>query len=155
MSEIVRTVTRWIAAFIALYSFYIIAYGHLTPGGGFPGGVMLGCGYILLVLAYGQAQAKKSLGLGVAKALDSVGAWMFLAVAVLGLGIGAGFFVNFIQKSSPGIPLEVFNAGIIPICNVAIALKVSTCLFAVFVIMATVRFTRKGDVLEFKSEEEE
>ncbi len=155
MSEIVKTVTRWISAFIVLYGLYLVAYGHLSPGGGFPGGVMLGGGYILLVLAYGRAQAERNLGLGVAKALDSVGALMFLAMALLGLGLGAGFFVNFIQKRSPGTSLEVFNSGIIPICNVAIALKVATCLYAVFVIMATVRFVRKGDALEFTSQEEE
>ena len=155
MSEIVRTVTRWVAAFIALYGIYIVAYGHLTPGGGFPGGVMLGCGYILLVLAYGKVEAERSLGLGAAKTLDLVGALMFLAVAVLGLVLGTGFFVNFIQKSHPGTPLEVFNSGTIPICNVAIALKVATCLFAVFVILATVRFVKRGDGLEFTSEEDE
>ena len=155
MSEIVKTVTRWISAFIALYGIYIVAYGHLTPGGGFPGGVMLACGYILLVIAFGKTEAEKTLGLGIAKALDSVGALMFLAVAVLGLALGTGFFVNVIQKAHPGTPLEVFNSGIIPICNVAIALKVTMCLFAVFVIMATVRFAKKGEDLEFISEEEE
>ena len=155
MSEIVRTVTRWLSGFIILYGIYIVAYGHLTPGGGFPGGVILGCGYILLVIAYGKAQAERNLGLGVAKALDSVGALMFLAMAVLGLGLGAGFFVNFIQKGSPGAAFEVFSSGIIPICNVAIALKVTTSLFAVFVIMATVKFLKKGEVMEYTSEEEE
>ena len=155
MSEIVKTVTRWISAFIALYALYIIAYGHLTPGGGFPGGVILGCGYILLVIAYGKAQAEKTLGLGVAKALDSAGALIFLGMAVLGLGLGAGFFVNFIQKNSPGSPFEVFNSGMIPICNVAIALKVAMGIFAVFVVMATVRFLQKGEALEYTNEEGE
>ena len=155
MSEIVRTATRWISGFIVLYGLYIIAYGHLSPGGGFPGGVMLGCGYILLVIAYGKREAEKSLGLGTAKVLDSVGALLFLAMAVLGLVMGTGFFVNFIQKSHPGTPFEVFNSGIIPICNAAIALKVMACLFAVFVVVATVRFSRKGGAIEYTSEEEE
>jgi len=154
VSEIVRTVTRWIFAFIATYGVYLVAYGHLTPGGGFAGGVMLASGYVLLVLSRGAKEAEKSLGLRPAKALDSVGALLFLAIAVLGLVLGQGFFENFIQKSTPGEPLEILNAGIIPLCNIAIALKVMTSLFVVFVVMASVRFAGSGEELEYTSEEE-
>jgi multicomponent Na+:H+ antiporter subunit B len=154
VSEIVRTVTRWISAFIALYGLYLVAYGHLTPGGGFPGGVMIAGGYILLVLAFGRPEAERSLGLRAAKTLDSVAALLFLLVAVSGLTLGKVFFENFVQKASPGSAYEVLNSGTIPIANMAIAVKVATSLFAVFAIMATVRFVQKDKGLEFTGGEE-
>ena len=39
MTVIVKTVTRWVKVFIFLYGIYIIITGHLSPGGGFAGGV--------------------------------------------------------------------------------------------------------------------
>ena len=44
MSIIVKTVSHWMSAFIFLYGLSIVFYGHLTPGGGFPGGGMGGMG---------------------------------------------------------------------------------------------------------------
>ena len=38
MSMIVKTVTRWLKGPIMLFGIYLVAYGHITPGGGFGGG---------------------------------------------------------------------------------------------------------------------
>ena len=51
MTLIVKTVTRWVKVFIFQYGIYVIITGHLAPGGGFAGGVIIACSYILLTLA--------------------------------------------------------------------------------------------------------
>ena len=43
---------------IFLYGIYVIVHGHLTPGGGFAGGVILAGSFILLILAYGSDYLK-------------------------------------------------------------------------------------------------
>ncbi|HID57013.1 TPA: hypothetical protein EYP37_10830, partial [Candidatus Poribacteria bacterium] len=53
MTVIVKTITRIVAGFITIFGAYIVLTGHLTPGGGFPGGVILACAFVLLTLAYG------------------------------------------------------------------------------------------------------
>lgn len=148
----VKTIARILAPFILLYGLYIIAFGHLTPGGGFPGGVMIATGYVMLVIALGAREAKSALSRKVSGVLDSVGALAFLLLALLGLWVGGTFFLNFIQKEHPGSPHEVFNAGIVPLANVAIGLKVMACLAAVFLILAACRLPGGG---RFESEEEE
>ncbi len=153
LSPVVRTVARFLAPFILLYGIYLIAYGHLTPGGGFPGGVMIVGGFMMLVLALGKPEAEKALPRRAAGVLDSVGALAFLALAVMGLWLGAEvFFLNFIQKAHPGQPHEFMNAGIIPLANAAIALKVAASFAAVFVLLAACRLPGDG---RFESEEEE
>jgi len=155
MTLIVKTVTRWITGFIFLYGLYIVAYGHLTPGGGFAGGVILACAYILLTLAYGKERAQQNLNVNVASALDSVGALAFLLLALLGVLAAGTFFLNVIQKQFPGKPFNIFNAGIIPLCNIAIAVKVCVSLFLVFLILASVRIALRGPERSFDSDEEE
>ena len=50
MGIIVKTVARWLKGFILLYGIYLVLYGHLTPGGGFAGGVVIACAFILLTM---------------------------------------------------------------------------------------------------------
>jgi len=154
-SLVVETVARWVAPFIFIYGLYLVAYGHISPGGGFAGGVTLSCALVLVVLAHGKVAALRLLPFRLAKRLDSAGALAFLALAVLGIALGGGFFVNFIQKQYPGSPLRLFNAGIIPLCNVAIALKVGASLFLVVVVLSALRVVAGGGEDDLRCEEEE
>ena len=153
MTVIVKTVTRWTAALIFLYGAYVVAYGHLSPGGGFAGGVILACSYIIMVLAHGRQAALSKLPKAVASRLDSVGALAFLVLALLGMVGGGLFFANWLQNLSPGTGFRVFNAGIIPLANVAIAVKVCMSLFLVFFILASVRMLGKGEQTELRCDE--
>lgn len=155
MSVVVKTVANWVVSFVFLFGLCIVAYGHLTPGGGFAGGVILACAFVLLILAHGKEHTLQSFPYGPACKLDSAGALMFLAVAAFGLVSGGRFFVNFIQRTHPGSPMRLFNAGIIPLCNLAIALKVGASLFLAVVAFSVLRVLAKGTLDDFVSEEEE
>ena len=54
MTVIVKTISSWVKIFIFLFGIYIIINGHLTPGGGFAGGVILASSYVFLMLAVGK-----------------------------------------------------------------------------------------------------
>jgi len=141
MSLIVKTVNRWLKGFLLLFGIYIVLYGHLTPGGGFPGGVIMACAFILITLAEGQRIGMKFLSKSVASELDSVGALVFLGVALVGMSIAGVFFRNFIRTAA-GSLFNLFSGGIIPICNIGIGLKVGASLYMVFTILAAVRVVR-------------
>ena len=156
MSVIVKTITRWTAALIFLYGVYLVAYGHLSVGGGFAGGVILACAYVIMVLAYGGKHTIRILPKAVAARLDSVGALAFLILALMGMFFGGGyFFSNWLRNMAPGKDFHVFSAGIIPLANAAIALKVCVSLFLIFFILSSLRMLRKGQEIEFRSEEED
>lgn len=141
MTLIVQTISRWVKGFIFLFGIYIVLYGHLTPGGGFAGGVILACTYILLTLAFGRELALGKMGKTLASELDSSGALLFLCLALFGYTAGY-FFLNFLGK---GIRFHLFSAGIIPLCNIAIAMKVGSSLFMVFIILSVLRVVAKGE----------
>ena len=148
MTLIVKTVARWIKSFIFLYGIYITLYGHLTPGGGFAGGVIIACAFVLMILAFGKERALKRISKSVAMELDSIGALMFLLVAMMGMFLGGSFFMNFIQKNNPGQDFALLSAGTIVLSNIAIAIKVGSSLFMVFIILAVLRVVEKGDEFE-------
>ena len=139
MSLIVKTTTRWIKGFIFLFGCYIFTYGHLSPGGGFPGGVIIAAVFILLTLAFGKEYAERKLWPGLASELDSLGALIFLFIGITAIYFGGYLFENFIEKYYPTGNFRVFSAGVIPLQNFAIAVKVGTSLFMVFIILAVRR----------------
>jgi len=154
-STIVKTISRCVVGFIFLYGLYIVCYGHLTPGGGFTGGVILASAFVLEMLAWGKEEALKSLPFRLAKPFDSAGALAFLVLGLLGLLLGGDFFVNVIQKAYPGKPFSLFNAGIIPLCNIAIAIKVCASLFLVILVLSVLRVAAGGGTEDDLTTQEE
>jgi len=143
MTIIVKTVAGWVKVLIFLFGIYIILFGHLTPGGGFAGGVILASSYILLMLAFGGRFAQENLSLGVASKLDCAGALLFAAIALCGLLYGAAsFFWNFIHReylAGTDYEFNLVSAGTIPLSNIAIGLKVGASLFLVILVLSMFR----------------
>jgi len=141
MTIIVKTVSSWVKMLIVLFGIYIILFGHLTPGGGFAGGVILASSYLLIMLAFGREFVQKDLPLALDSKLDCLGALLFAMIAVLGLVLcDKIFFVNFLyQKYLPGKEFNLISSGTIPLSNIAIGLKVGASLFLVIFLLSTFR----------------
>jgi len=131
MSIIVKTITRLTIGLILLYGIYILLHGHLTPGGGFAGGVIITLSFIHIMLAFGKDVAFQKLNKSWSKIFESTGALLFLTIAVLGF-LGGSFFTNFMDK---GEPFEFLSAGTIILSNIAIFLKVGAGLFLLFIML--------------------
>lgn len=149
MTIIVKTISSWVKVLILLFGINIVIFGHLTPGGGFAGGVILASSYVLLMLAFGREFAEKNLSLPAASKLDCIGAFAFAMVAILGSVFGGCFFVNFLyQKYLPGRPLDLISAGTIPLSNMAIGLKVGASLFLIILLLSVFRAGIPGNKKE-------
>ena len=140
MTIIVKTIGSWVKILIVLFGIYIVLFGHLTPGGGFAGGVILAASYLLLMLAFGREFVEKDLPLAIDSKLDCLGALLFALIAILGFVFGGTFFFNFLhQKYQIGESFHLISAGTIPLANIAIGLKVGASLFLVIFMLSTFR----------------
>ena len=137
MTLIVKTITRLVFGFIVVYSACIVLYGHITPGGGFAGGVMLACAFILLVLAFGKQTALDIISEKASSVWDSIGALGFQGIALLGLVTGI-FFTCFVPR---GTPLRLISGGTLMWSNIAIGIKVSAGLLSAFITLVVFRIT--------------
>ncbi len=141
MTLIVKTVTRLSVWLIILYGFYIILHGHLTPGGGFGGGVIIALAFLNVLLAYGHKFTGNWLKIPLMEKLESASPFLFVIVGLLGAVYAGSFLANFLVKGSL---FHLFSAGTIPLLNIIIGVKVAMSLFLVVWVMAA-----------FKIEEEE
>ncbi len=139
MTPIVKNTARLVSGFIAIFAVYVALTGHLTPGGGFAGGVILAAAVALVILSFGTESAPKLIASPVLHLADSAGAMGFLVVALLGFFAG-GFFVNFL---SPGTPHRLASGGTIPLSNLAILIKVGAGLAGGFLALSAFRLVQK------------
>ena len=130
-----KTMTALIIGFALLFGFYIILTGHLSPGGGFAGGVICAAGLLLVTLAFGASVVRERMSHRLALLWESLGAIGFLAVALLGFITGT-FFAQFV---APKAGFKLFTGGAIPVSNLAIGLKVAAGLFGAFLMLAAFR----------------
>jgi len=129
MSIIVKTIARMMIAPVLLFGFYIMIFGHLTPGGGFAGGVILAIAYTLMFMAFSKKMALAKFSGFWASMWDNLGMLAFIVIGFIGLNVGF-FMFNFIAV---GEPFKLVSAGIIPLENIAIGIKVGAALYAIFI----------------------
>ena len=104
---------------IVLFGLYIIVHGHLSPGGGFQGGVIIASGFLLMFLAYGDSYDLNHKVLSLFEALSGAG---FALVGILGVLLGGMFLSNMLPLGTVG---RLFSSGILPIIYIFVGLKVA------------------------------
>ena len=121
MTLIVRTISRLLFPFLLLFGAYVILHGHLTPGGGFPGGVIVAAAVVLLILAYGIDSVLKRMSVTRAEVLESLGAIGIAIIGILGIIAGSAFLQNVFPTGQLG---QLFSAGELPILYLSVGIKV-------------------------------
>ncbi len=142
MTLIVKTVTRLMVWMMLLYGMYLILHGHLTPGGGFGGGVIIALAFLSIFLAYGRAYTGEWLHIRMLNHAESAAILLFLVVGVLGLIFGGAFLANFL---SHGTLFKLVSAGTIPILNILIGVKVGGSLFLAVWVLSDPDLLEGGD----------
>jgi multicomponent Na+:H+ antiporter subunit B len=87
VSPVVAFVIRLTAPFIAIFGAFVIFKGHVTPGGGFQGGVILGALLMLLSVVMGRGARAPLIPVPLARWLQASAPLAFTAVAGLGLAL--------------------------------------------------------------------
>jgi len=132
MTVIVRTIARLLFPFTFLFGVYIVLHGHLTPGGGFPGGVIIASSVVMLFLAYGIERAQKKVGLLHAEVLESVGGLAIVVLGLFGLLLGTFFLQNVFPLGELG---QLFSAGNLPLLYLGVGIKVAAGILLIFYAM--------------------
>ena len=117
-SEILQTGTAFLVPLIFLFGTYIFLHGHLTPGGGFQGGVVIASGILLLMLSDVSVKINKTI----LHWTESLSGAFYISIGILGLVLASGFLDNrFLPLGEFG---QLFSAGAIPVIYSFIGLKV-------------------------------
>ncbi|MCU7796912.1 MAG: sodium:proton antiporter [Candidatus Thiodiazotropha sp. (ex Myrtea spinifera)] len=97
--------------------FYIIFHGHLTPGGGFQGGVILAAAFFLPLLARPGAR----LHHGMLSVIEGFAGSSFILIGLAALSEGEAFLQPMLVQDTLG---QLVSAGTLPLLYLAVGLKV-------------------------------
>ncbi|MFP4005106.1 MAG: MnhB domain-containing protein [Candidatus Hadarchaeia archaeon] len=122
MTLIVKTIARLLFPFMFLLGIYITLHGHLTPGGGFPGGVIIGASVLLLILAYGGERTSEKIPLIHAEISESIGSLILIGLGLFGAIFGLFFLENILPLGELG---KIFSGGNLPVLNLGVGIKVA------------------------------
>jgi multicomponent Na+:H+ antiporter subunit B len=122
---ITKTAARIMIPFIQIYGLYIIFHGHLTPGGGFQGGAVIGASMILLAVVFGLKEGEQRMNHSTSILLES-SIFLYAVIGLFGIFLGFNFLSNIIAGFPRGQPGELISGGVILFLNILIGLKVAS-----------------------------
>jgi multicomponent Na+:H+ antiporter subunit B len=117
-SRIVKTAARALIPFIVLFGIYIIIYGHISPGGGFQGGVILAMVAILILIIYGGGKMQNYIPH--LSLIEILAVTFFVVIGIFSIVNGKQFYSNL---------------GAIWILNVIVGLKVFAGLVILYLLL--------------------
>ncbi len=97
---------------------YIISHGHLTPGGGFQGGVILAIAFSMRSIVRPK---QKSVDHGLVTLIEAFAGLSFIGIGLVALFTQGNFLQPLLEHGEFG---SLWSAGTIPLLYLAVGLKV-------------------------------
>jgi multisubunit Na+/H+ antiporter MnhB subunit len=105
-----------------VYVFYIILHGHISPGGGFQGGVLMTAVVILMYLGHGYETTCRALNISLLRRTEGLAVTLYICIAMLGVVAGAQFCQNIAYTN--GNIGDLISSGTIAWMDEAVGLNV-------------------------------
>jgi multicomponent Na+:H+ antiporter subunit B len=125
-SIILKEVSKVVIPFIQVFGIYVIFHGHLSPGGGFAGGTIIGASLILFRVIH-REEAKKMLTYRHLISCTSFAAILY------GLLKGYSFITGGSELHLPqpplGIPGNILSGGFLLPLNILVGIIVAITMY--------------------------
>lgn len=117
---------------VLLLGVYVVLNGHLSPGGGFSGGAIMGAGLILYVTAFGFDKMRRFFTYKTYQRVVLVALLTYALSKCYSFYTGANHIESVIPLGTPG---AILSSGLILVLNICVGFIVACtmyCFYAVF-----------------------
>ena len=121
-SDVLRVVGVFAAGLAFLIGIWLVAFGFVTPGGGFQGGVVVAGAFLLVYATASYGSWKKVSNETIVDPVEGLGVGAYVAVGLAALAAGTPFLHNLL---GPGTNGTLVSGGSLPFLNWATALEVA------------------------------
>lgn len=128
-SDAVRLVGVVVIGGGLLTALWLQAFGYVSPGGGFQGGVLFAGAILLLYLVGSHRDYRPFRNERILDPLEGLGAGGYIVVGLAALVSGAAFLTNLFGKGKTG---TLLSGGSIPLLNWASAIAVTVAMIILF-----------------------
>ncbi|HHU91335.1 MAG TPA: sodium:proton antiporter [Clostridiaceae bacterium] len=132
---ILKRMASIILPFICIYGFYVILHGHVSPGGSFAGGIIVGLSFIAYSTIYGIEKGRKKLPEKVLVAAESYGTLWYGIMGLVGIIKGVPFLANKLAGVDLGVPGTLNSGGLISFIGFGVGIRVASTMVTLFFTM--------------------
>ncbi len=126
---ILQAIASLLVPIVFLFGIYIILNGHLSPGGGFSGGAMIGAGLILYVAAFGFEKTERFFNEKVYKCVKVTALLCYGCIVTYYFLTGANGLPCLIPLGEPG---TILSGGITLPINLFVGSEVACTMYAFY-----------------------
>lgn len=125
--KILKVVGGNLLPFIQIFGMYVIFHGHLSPGGGFAGGTIIGVSFILYRIVFGKEFAQNKLKFSVLLRFVTIGIFIYgVMKGYIFISGGNGFHWPQPTLGNPG---NIMSGGFLLPLNIIVGTVVSVTMY--------------------------
>ena len=126
---ILQLAARVLTPVILLYGVYVILNGHISPGGGFSGGAVMGAGLILYLNAFGFGKTERFFTYKTFRWVSFAALMTYACLKSYSFYTGANHLESGIPLGTPG---AILSSGLILPLNICVGLVVMCTMYAFY-----------------------
>ena len=134
---ILQMTAKILTPIVILLGIYVVLNGHLSPGGGFSGGAIMGAGLIIYVTAFGFADIRRFFTYKTYQRVVLCALLTYAASKCYSFYTGANGIHSIIPLGTPG---AILSSGLILVLNICVGFIVTCTMYAFYAVF------RKGEV---------
>lgn len=127
--SILQKITFVLFPIIVIFGIYVILNGHLSPGGGFSGGAIIGAGLILYLNAFGFEKIERFFTEKTYKWVSFASLTFYCLAKSYSFYTGANHLESMIPLGTPG---DIISSGLILPLNICVGLVVACTMYAFY-----------------------
>ena len=131
--HILQKVVSLVMPCIFLFGIYVVLNGHISPGGGFSGGAIMGAGLILYGSAFGTDKVREIFTMKTFRRITSSALLCYAASKAYSFYTGANGLPTGIPLGTPG---AIFSSGLILVLDICVGMVVACTMYGFYVLFA-------------------
>jgi len=135
--QVLQFAARILVPVVLLFGFYVVVNGHLSPGGGFSGGAIMGAGLMLYLNAFGFAKTERFMTYQTFRWTIFLALITYAGLKSYSFYVGANGLESGVSAGTPG---AIFSAGFILPLNLCVGLIVMCTMYGFYTLF------RKGGI---------
>lgn len=128
-SDGIRALAGVVSVLVMLLGLWVVAFGLVTPGGGFQGGVVLAAAFVLIHLAAGYRYYHAITPHSPLEMVEAFGAGAFGVLGFIGIVYSGSYLGNFLGIGNAG---SLYSGGSMALLNWATGIEVCAAMVVMF-----------------------
>ena len=126
---ILQVLSVFIFPIIMVFGIYVVLNGHISPGGGFSGGAVIGAGLILYLNAFGFEKTGRFFTAKTYKVTSIAALGTYAGCKLYSFYTGANGIESVIPLGTPG---NILSSGLILILNICVGMVVAGTMYTFY-----------------------